>query len=289
MLKKIQNKIISTLANFEKEIFLPSYKQHSIIAISLGLFSFLLIWLYQPWGTYGYRDDYKMLFLLGYGFITSSIYYLSYAIPLLIFRNNYPDKKWNAYHEILAFTVFLIILSLSTQIYHHTYFNISNYSFTSSLNWLVGVFELGFFLFLFLIIWKLQKGKRQEQIPVSDISQEENKTVIIKGNNKNEKFKLISDKIIYLKSDKNYIDLFHENEYDQIDKITIRASLLSMEKQLNSEQFIRIHNSYIVSKKYVSNLFIKNTSYFIHLKLNSDIELPVSRKYRDSLNNTMDN
>lgn len=289
MFKNIQKKLISTLTNFEKEIFLPSCKQHSIITFLLGMFSFFLIWLYQPWGTYEYRDDYKILFLLGYGFITSSSYYVSYAIPLLIFRNNYPEKKWNAYYEMYAFAVFLIILSLSTQIYHHIYFNINNYTFISSLNWLVGVFELGFFLFSFLIIWKLYKGLKQEQISISDITQEENKTVIIKGNNKKERFKLISDKIIYLKSDKNYIDLFHENEHDQMQKITLRASLLDMEKQLNTQHFIRIHNSYIVNKKYILTFLIKNSSYFIRLKLNTKIELPVSRRYRDSTKNFIDN
>lgn len=54
--------------------------------------------------------------------------------------------------------------------------------------------------------------------------------------------KIALDDILFVKSEKNYIDIQLTNK-----KITIRQSLDTFQNEIHSEQFLRIHRSYIVN------------------------------------------
>jgi DNA-binding LytR/AlgR family response regulator len=56
-----------------------------------------------------------------------------------------------------------------------------------------------------------------------------------------------------------------------------RMSMKTLEEQLPSSQFIRIHKSFIVSKAAISA--VRKSSVFIQ-----EMELPVGEMYRDGLN-----
>jgi DNA-binding LytR/AlgR family response regulator len=109
--------------------------------------------------------------------------------------------------------------------------------------------------------------------PVSKDSAEkeltdEDEFVLLKDSGKTHKVHL--KEIRYIESDGDYLK-FHTKEK----KIMIRGSLVSWEKML-PEQFIRIHNSYIISIKEVKSF----TTYSVEL---GGIELPISRGYREKV------
>ncbi|MBF03490.1 MAG: hypothetical protein CMP76_09360 [Flavobacterium sp.] len=77
--------------------------------------------------------------------------------------------------------------------------------------------------------------------------------------------KLAFEDILFIKSDKNYIDIQTATKI-----ITIRYSLDHFHQELDQNQFIRVHRSYVVNKNKITS---KNTT---SLKINQ-FEIPVSR------------
>jgi two-component system, LytTR family, response regulator len=62
--------------------------------------------------------------------------------------------------------------------------------------------------------------------------------------------------------------------------VVTRMSMKSLEDQLPASQFVRVHKSFIVSKKHITA--IRKNSVFI-----DDIEIPVSEGYKDAINSIM--
>ncbi|VXB23972.1 conserved hypothetical protein [Flavobacterium sp. 9AF] len=79
--------------------------------------------------------------------------------------------------------------------------------------------------------------------------------------------KLAIEDILFLKSDKNYIDIQTTSKI-----ITLRNSLDNFHEELDKNQFLRVHRSYIVNKNKItskSNNFIKINQF----------EIPISRTF----------
>lgn len=81
--------------------------------------------------------------------------------------------------------------------------------------------------------------------------------------------------IVFIEGLKDYIKIHLRSSGKAV---VTRMPMKSIEEQLPSEQFIRIHKSYIVSVAYISA--IRKTSLFI-----DNLELPVSEHYRDVVDN----
>lgn len=80
-----------------------------------------------------------------------------------------------------------------------------------------------------------------------------------------DKVKINLDEILFIKSDNNYIDIQLINK-----KYSIRKSLEAFHEKLQSENFIRIHKSYIVNRTKI----LKKTSSTVFI---NEIEIPCSR------------
>lgn len=90
-------------------------------------------------------------------------------------------------------------------------------------------------------------------------------------NDKSNTYKIYSHDIKYIEVQKKIISIY-TNDKD----ITTRYSLGKIEKDLNSEKFVRCHKSYIVNLSFIEG--IKPNS----LRLESGEEIPISRyRYKD--------
>lgn len=93
----------------------------------------------------------------------------------------------------------------------------------------------------------------------------QSKFIIIKDGYNDIKINL--DDILFVKSDSNYLDIQLANK-----KYTTRKSLDAFLEEVQSDNFIKVHRSYIVNR---SNISKKNsTSVFVN-----EIEIPVSRNF----------
>lgn len=85
--------------------------------------------------------------------------------------------------------------------------------------------------------------------------------------------KIVFDDIIWIEGLKDYVRI-HLNGNSK--PVVARMSMKGLEEQLPGDQFVRIHKSYIVSKKYITS--VKKSS----VQLNGQ-ELPVGESYKDAV------
>lgn len=89
-----------------------------------------------------------------------------------------------------------------------------------------------------------------------------------------EKF-IPTESIYYIEAEGNYLMLHHENGRD-----LFRSTMAAVEKELNPNQFLRIHRSYFVNTYYMKNIrYISNNEYKVSLK--DGKEIVSGRSYKD--------
>lgn len=84
--------------------------------------------------------------------------------------------------------------------------------------------------------------------------------------------RLDCNEIIWLESEGNYTTI---NLTDSKNRV-VRIPLSELQQQLSSEHFIRIHKSYIVNKKYITELRTNSVAIL-------NVELPIGRVYQQAL------
>lgn len=95
-------------------------------------------------------------------------------------------------------------------------------------------------------------------------------------------FKQYPEKIVYFKSEDNYVRIVYLDEKECLKSALIRLTLVSVEGQLGSfSQFTRIHRSYIVNLNFLKHNIVNE---FVEVLTGSDsLQLPVSRTYKKAL------
>lgn len=91
---------------------------------------------------------------------------------------------------------------------------------------------------------------------------------------KNRKVSLKTDEIIYIESDNHKVTIYTETE-----NFTIYQKLSELAKEL-PDSFIQCHKSFLVNMEWISSVEYKS------LLLRGGIQLPVSRTYRENVQNT---
>ena len=106
---------------------------------------------------------------------------------------------------------------------------------------------------------------------------------------KNEKGELIislkQKDLLYIEAADNYVNIHFNSSKQSIKKIIIRNSLKRLEEELKDYGIIRCHRSYMVNTFIVK--LMKKEKDGLHLMLDhpSDIDLPVSRSYAETVMN----
>ncbi|MDI1254866.1 MAG: LytTR family DNA-binding domain-containing protein [Flavobacterium sp.] len=84
-----------------------------------------------------------------------------------------------------------------------------------------------------------------------------------------------TEDIVYAKADNNSTDIFMNNG----DMVTAFKTMKHFENTL-PEEFIRIHNSYIINMNYVGRIHLGNNTCYIK---NSKIQIPFSKSYKKNI------
>lgn len=95
-------------------------------------------------------------------------------------------------------------------------------------------------------------------------------------------FKEYPEKIVYFKSEDNYVRIVYLDEKERLKSDLIRLTLVSVENQIKSfSQFTRIHRSYMVNLNFLKH---NSVGEFVDVLTGSDfLQLPVSRTYKKAL------
>jgi len=139
-------------------------------------------------------------------------------------------------------------------------------------------FLISFFPLIGLVFYKqnnlLKKYLTETETINNSIEQKQSKTKItIFGKGKNEKYEIDLKKLLFIKSQGNYCEIFI---IDSLKPIVVRISLLQIKEQLKETKTYKCHRSYIVNIDNISK--VSGNAQGLRLHFNSIEEsVPVSR------------
>ncbi|MEJ5268560.1 MAG: LytTR family DNA-binding domain-containing protein [Bacteroidales bacterium] len=180
--------------------------------------------------------------------------------------------------SILVLIILLHIVSypalvwlLSKLFYYHTY------SYWQTLNYEIteyGLTTLIIYVFTFAFLYRM----RSKSITTGDSVEKENPekeflSSIIVTDKSNRKFAIKTDDILYFSSASPYVNIHHRDK-----KYLSSKTLKFLEANLNKNQFVRIHKSYIVNLKMVVS-FKSRLNGDYDLTLADSTVLRISRNY----------
>ena len=113
--------------------------------------------------------------------------------------------------------------------------------------------------------------KKIELIAAIELAKNNLKKDYIKVKDGYEEIKLYYKDILFVKSDRNYIDVQTVSK-----KITLRNTLDNLQKELDSDVFCRVHRSFIINKEKISSKTANSVSigqYEIPISRNLDISI----------------
>lgn len=89
--------------------------------------------------------------------------------------------------------------------------------------------------------------------------------------------KINTEDLVFIKSEGNYLELHTETDMN-----LYRATLNSVETELSAQEFIRIHRSLIVSKRYLNKCYYLGNSHY-RVRLKTGLEFRSGRSYKDRI------
>jgi hypothetical protein len=253
-------------------IHAPKEKIGSIILF--GLFIFLFLFVFRPFGMAAINPLYKLLLVsLGFGLVTIFVLLVfKYLIePVLV------GRSWTLGKNILLDIVVASFIGAANYLYIRLIFG--------------SPFELRF---LILAIWtailvgiipvtigyiltfnRLYRNALQSSSLIPDTLFPEEEIIIRAGNPRNE-VRVIPGNILFLCSNDNYVTISYLNGTAVV-RNTVRGTLKAAESELKKDKrFMRCHKCYIVNLAFASGIRGNSQNMTIRLR-HTETEIPVSR------------
>jgi len=265
--------------------FIDKILNKLLISILFGLFVFLFLLLFQPFGIAEVIDN-KSIYLLGFGLITSFALIISYLLLPFLFTKLFDSNYWNIKKELIFVLSNIIIIT----ILNYEYYIIFDYGTTQQhslfffglITASVGIFPVTFLVFI-REMYLTGKSKKNALELNAIIEQKirkvpKNEVITINADTKVDMLKLNLQDLLYIKSEDNYCKLYFK-ENKQIQNKLLRISLKNIEEQLrNYPEILRCHRSYIVNKNHILKISGNARSYIIHFALCNETAF-VSRNF----------
>lgn len=255
--------------------FFESRKFRLRLAFGASLFIFLFLVITRPFGLY--HIQFKVLFLYSalYALVTLLVLlFLTFLVQPVLFKqfNIWKTFVWNICILFVIGVVNCIVVTTINNIKPDIKLLINFQLYTMTPGVLISAFA--YLIYHVLILRKELTRKLNESFKTNNklhVGQKSESSVIgLNG--------IHNDKLIYITSADNYIDVFYFEE-GQVRHKLIRSTLDNAEQTFNDiENITRCHRSFIVNLCHVSG--IRGNAAGYRLKLQGLIkEIPVSRKY----------
>jgi LytTr DNA-binding domain len=263
--------------------FVEKTTRHAFLQSAIeGIFVALFLIVLQPFETATIEMEHKNLYLAAYGLVTFfCALFLRFGI-FKAFPNYFSESKWTIAREIGAILFLVFLIALGNILLTIFLFNIS-FSFAQSLQMLLSVLTIGVFPISFgvMVNYIIQLKRYNKPFDV----EKENKSpksesieaISLLAENEKDKIEMTAENLLYITSADNYSTVFYLNN-QALEKELIRSSLSRLENQIQNENIVRTHRSFIVNLKHVHKVSGNAQGYKLHIQ-DQDIQLPVARKY----------
>jgi hypothetical protein len=266
--------------------FLDSIHQKLFLIAFSGLFSFIFLSIYNPFNL----SEWAFYKLEKATFVFIAIAFLG---MLIIGLSQFGLRHW---FQLKTLTIFRFLLLFS---FEFSALTTANYflfgDLPSHLNEIIKeilliakqtglILGLNYcFSLLILSLWHFKKEnqKIREKINHSNISntQKNIQQIHIKDENDKVMISLKPNKIVFFKSEANYITVYYLVN-NQIKKSLVRSNLKKMEADILDHRFMRIHRSYMINTEHILSIHRNKRSYALILTALPKMEIPVSSSYK---------
>jgi hypothetical protein len=248
-------------------------KSKLLTILLFGLFIFLFLYLFKPFGLSAVKPLWQLFTTIGFGLITAFVLVVfKFLIEPLVVGENWTLGKSIIWALLIASSIGAANYFYIAIIFNLTFtLKVLLYSVWTAI--LVGSIPVT--IVHIMVYNRMYKNALKEaDIPEEKIFWEE-EVIITAGNDKNH-LRINPKSIIYLCSNDNYVTIATMKD-NGINKVTIRGTLKSAEYELRKNtRFIRCHKCYIVNMDFVDKVAGHSQNMKIKL-LHTDDVIPVSR------------
>lgn len=261
-----------------------------LTSLVVGAFFYMLLIIYQPFGTSNFEHSHKYLLLFPYAVITGFSFCL---ITLLLLKQK---RNWTVGSELLKAFLTLLLISFLSYLYNTLFLSKVSLSFENYLYMFAYTLALGFpvstIYILARYIYLSNKNKyfknattiAHKQFILSENHSEINERQLqqklcIISDYANFSIEIRQEDFVFAESADNYCILhFYVNGILQ--KEMIRISLSKLLNQIQTDTIRKVHRSFIVNLTKVVKFRGNSSGYKISLE-NIEKELIVSRHHID--------
>ncbi|WNJ19787.1 LytTR family DNA-binding domain-containing protein [Pontibacter sp. G13] len=265
------------LSLFTRNIPFDHQHQRAKIGLWLGLSVFLILIIFQPYGTYEFRSEAKYLMLGGYGVLVFLGYVSFWEVALLWVNKD----AWTFGKEVLALVLMVCFVATLSFVYHRLFFSIQDYSLGSYFGFLsrcasIAAIPVGFRLYN---VWKSlpreipQQEVEKVQQPIASPSVE---PITLTGTNRTDTITCDPGDLRLIQSMDNYVEVWYRKGGDW-KKTTLRNTMKELEKQVEALGFERVHRSALLRVDQLKSLKISGAKTMAHFREPGLPEVPISR------------
>lgn len=269
----------------------------------IGCFVAFFLIVFQPFGVSIWETDYKILKLLGFGFVSFICPLIFRFISTSIFKKQNPEETWTVWKETLGLLLVLVFIAFGNLCYGNL-IRMSHVNFQELLLALTATFLLGLFPITANVLLKYNRfvtlNQKDAELMEAEVIDFQNRveveSPIIKENqvdlkedlliliaeNDKDRFELKPEELLFIESADNYSNIvFYRN--NKVNKQLLRGSLKRIESQITFPFIVRCHRSYIVNLKMINHIKGNAQGYRIDFKVELKDTIPVSRNYSKAL------
>lgn len=266
---------------FETPLKRASRSEFYRVAVFIGLSVFLVLAVFQPFGTYNFRHVWKYPLLAGYGVVIAISAMLAWEVVNWLYRRTSQTKDWTLRHEF-GLIAFVCWFSASmTFFYQHIVLD-GGISITGYFLFMVIAAATSIFPIAILLIarWLQAKNNLEKTLWMSQSPQTDAPpTITLRGENKHETFTFLKHELLFLRSADNYVEIFLLKNRN-VQRLMLRTALSRLIDQLDDDVFLQTHRSYIVNLDQPLRFEGKSPNYQLVFENMPDIEsVPVSKTY----------
>lgn len=265
---------------FEAPLRRSSRGEFYRVAAFIGLSVFLVLAVFQPFGTYNFRHNWKYLLLAGYGVVITLSTMAAWELVNWLFLRQSQNLQWTLRREfgLIAFVFF--VSASATFFYQHVVLggsiSLIGYLLFMAIAAATSVFPLAILLTMRALQAKnnLEKTTWLAQNAKSDAPA----TLTLRGENKHETLTFLKHELLFIRSADNYVEIFLLKN-QAVQRLMLRIALSRLPAQLDAD-FLQTHRSYIVNLNQPLRLEGKSPNYQLAFENLPGAEpVPVSKTY----------
>ena len=255
--------------------FTEGWRKQTIVAVGVALFVTFFLYVFEPFGLMYVKEN-KFLICLGFGLVTLISSLIVGLICVKILRiydepGRYTLGKW-----ILQAICLIMTISIANFLFGRWLHGNMNWEFLP--NMIYGTFAVGVFPTVVLGTLAMLRQEKLYQNIASGINSQESLETTTKKVEGRKVADIPITNIRYIESYQNYVKIGYIDRESVINEEVQRATLKSLQEELQATVIVKCHRSYLVNK--TSIISVSGNAQGLLLTLQGcDKSIPVSRSF----------